>query len=62
VSYTAGITLHAKPGEAVREGGPLLTLHADSTDRFSRALESLEGAYEVGGALAAAPLIIDRIA
>jgi thymidine phosphorylase len=62
VSYTAGITLHAKPGDTVREGEPLLTLHADSPDRFARALETLEGAYEVGGAHTPAPLIIDRIA
>jgi thymidine phosphorylase len=62
VSYAAGITLHAKPGDAVREGQPLLTLHADSTDRFERALEALEGAYEVGGEPERLPLIIDRIA
>jgi len=62
VSYTAGITVHAKPGDTVREGQPLLTLHADSPDRFARALESLEGSYEVGGPLAPSPLIIDRIA
>jgi thymidine phosphorylase len=62
VSYAAGITLHAKPGDTVREGRPLLTLHADSADRFERALEALEGAYEVGGEPERLPLIIDRIA
>jgi thymidine phosphorylase len=62
VSHAAGITLHAKPGDTVREGEPLLTLHADSADRFGRALESLDGAYEIGGELTASPLIIDRIA
>jgi thymidine phosphorylase len=62
VSHAAGITLHAKPGDTVREGQPLLTLHADSASRFARALEALEGAYEVGGAPERLPLIIDRIA
>jgi thymidine phosphorylase len=62
VSHAAGIILHAKPGDTVREGEPLLTLHADAADRFGRALESLEGAYEIGGELTQSPLIIDRIA
>ncbi|GAA4515149.1 thymidine phosphorylase [Actinoallomurus oryzae] len=62
VSHAAGITLHAKPGDRVREGEPLLTLHADTADRFGRALEALEGAYEVGEAFTPPPLIIDRIA
>ncbi|MCT9928737.1 thymidine phosphorylase [Planotetraspora sp. A-T 1434] len=63
VSFGAGITLHAKPGDAVRKGQPLMTLHADETARFERALQALEGAYEVTetadpGLL---PLVIDRI-
>jgi thymidine phosphorylase len=62
VSHAAGITLHAKPGDSVREGQPLLTLHADSARRFERALESLDGAYEIGGEPDRQPLIIDRIA
>ncbi|MFB9834369.1 thymidine phosphorylase [Actinoallomurus acaciae] len=62
VSYAAGITLHAKPGDRVREGEPLLTLHADTADRFDRALEALDGAYEIGEAFTPSPLIIDRIA
>src|SRR5690606_31452054 len=47
VSHTAGVTVHVKPGETVREGAPLLTLHADDPARFPRALEALEGAWEV---------------
>ena len=63
VSATAGVTLHAKPGDRVREGEPLLTLHADSPDRFARALEALEGAYDIADELPELPpLIIDRIA
>ncbi|GLX95599.1 thymidine phosphorylase [Herbidospora sp. NBRC 101105] len=63
VSFGAGIVLHAKPGDIVRQGQPLMTLHADETSRFERALESLEGAYEVTentdpGLL---PLVVERI-
>ncbi|MEU8266846.1 thymidine phosphorylase [Sphaerisporangium sp. NPDC049002] len=63
VSFGAGITLHAKPGDQVREGQRLMTLHADEIARFERALEALDGAYDVGveadpGML---PLVIDRI-
>ncbi|TKK91085.1 thymidine phosphorylase [Herbidospora galbida] len=63
VSFGAGIVLHAKPGDIVRQGQPLMTLHADETSRFERALESLDGAYEVTentdpGLL---PLVVERI-
>ncbi|ACZ84272.1 thymidine phosphorylase [Streptosporangium roseum] len=63
VSFGAGIMLHARPGDLVREGQPLMTLHADETSRFERALAALEGAYVIGetadpGLL---PLVIDRI-
>ncbi|WP_155360523.1 thymidine phosphorylase [Acrocarpospora macrocephala] len=63
VSFGAGITLHAKPGDIVRVGQPLLTLHTDETARFDRALQSLDGAYEVSAASdpTLLPLVIDRI-
>ncbi|MBF8185379.1 thymidine phosphorylase [Nonomuraea sp. K274] len=62
VSFGAGVTLHAKPGDLVRAGQPLLTLHADETSRFERALEALEGGYAVGPATEdGLPLIMDRI-
>ncbi|MEO3808815.1 thymidine phosphorylase [Sphaerisporangium sp. B11E5] len=63
VSASAGITLHAKPGDHVEKGRPLLTLHAEDTARFPRALETLEGAYAVGDAAdpSLLPLVIDRI-
>ncbi|SDG67737.1 thymidine phosphorylase [Sinosporangium album] len=63
VSLGAGVTLHAGFGDIVRAGQPLMTLHADETERFERALEALDGAYEVGPASDpdALPLIIDRI-
>jgi thymidine phosphorylase len=41
----------------------LFTLHSDDADRFGRALQALEGGYDVGEASAydATPLVIDRI-
>ncbi|MEU8800436.1 thymidine phosphorylase [Spirillospora sp. NPDC048819] len=63
VSFGAGITCHAKPGDTVTAGQPLLTLHTDDETRLPRALESLEGAYEIvdGGTPSLHPLVIDRI-
>ncbi|MEV0751148.1 thymidine phosphorylase [Streptosporangium sp. NPDC050280] len=63
VSFGAGIVLHAKPGDPVREGQPLMTLHADETSRFERALAALEGAYTVGETADPdlLPLVIDRV-
>ncbi|HMM82701.1 MAG TPA: thymidine phosphorylase, partial [Terrimesophilobacter sp.] len=48
VQHSAGIDLHAKPGDAVTKGQPLFTLSADEPARFERALEALEGAYRIG--------------
>ncbi|MDM4762757.1 thymidine phosphorylase [Galbitalea sp. SE-J8] len=65
VVHAAGIDLHAKPGDAVRAGDPLFTLHADDAARFPRALEALEalgGAWSIEDeAPAQHPLILDRI-
>ena len=61
VSFGAGVVMHAKPGDVVRSGEPLLTLHADEPERFDRALAALSGGYEVGGTLDRLPLVIDRI-
>ncbi|MFC9969365.1 thymidine phosphorylase [Spirillospora sp. NPDC127200] len=63
VSFGAGVVCHAKPGDEVTAGQPLLTLYADEASRFERALESLEGAYEIaeGGEPDLLPLVIDRI-
>jgi thymidine phosphorylase len=63
VSAAAGVVLHAKEGDEVRAGDPLLELHADDDTRFAAALAALEGGYEVaqGSSVAARPLILDRI-
>ena len=44
----AGVVLHAKPGAHLRAGQPLITLHTDTPERFSRARESLQGGYAIG--------------
>ncbi len=63
VSFGAGVTLHAKPGDHVTKGHPLLTLHTDDPTRFPRALAALDSAYEIGSTPSPdlLPLIIDRV-
>ena len=48
VQFGAGITLHAKPGQAVVAGQPLMTLFSDESARFESGLAALEGGYEIG--------------
>ena len=63
VQAGAGVRWHARPGDEVREGQPLLTLLTDEPARFERALASLEGGWEVGDGdgVEAPPIVIDRI-
>ncbi|ALX67309.1 thymidine phosphorylase [Microbacterium sp. XT11] len=48
VVFEAGIDLHAKPGDVVAAGQPLFTLSAADDARFARALDALDGAWEIG--------------
>lgn len=60
----AGVVWHARPGDEVTEGQPLMTLLTDEPERFDRALASLEGGYDVepaGSAYEPSPLVIDRV-
>jgi thymidine phosphorylase len=64
VSFGAGVRMHAKPGDHVVQGAPLLTLYADEESRFERAIESLSGGFDIGdpGAAWSAPsLVIDKV-
>ena len=63
VQAGAGVEMHAKPGDTVTAGEPLLTLHTDESERFERALASLEGGIEIGDGAGydPTPLVIDRI-
>lgn len=62
VVHAAGIDLHAKPGDRVSAGQPLFTLSAEDEARFARALEAVEGAWEIGDAAPEiGPLVRERI-
>lgn len=64
VQAGAGVRLHAKPGDRISAGDPLMTLLTDTPERFARATEVLSGAVVIdqAGSVAAQPLILDRIA
>jgi len=65
VQAGAGIQIHAKPGESIKAGSPLYTLHTDTPAAFARALESLENSVTIGavpaGGIDRLPLVIERI-
>ena len=65
VQAGAGVEIHAKPGEHIKAGSPLYTLHTDVAATFARALESLENSVEIGelpaGGIDRLPLVIERI-
>ncbi|WP_191564128.1 thymidine phosphorylase [Janibacter melonis] len=62
VQAGAGVELHARPGDQVRAGQPLLTLHTDTPERFARAQEALAGAWRVGDTAAArGSVVLDRV-
>lgn len=63
VQAGAGIEMHAKPGDAVTAGQPLLTLHTDTPEAFDGALAALVDAVAVAPTAETKPgdLVIDRI-
>ena len=66
VQAGAGIEIHAKPGDIVKQGAALFTLHTDTPAAFARAQESLTNSVKIGdlpsnGRLDRLPLIIERI-
>jgi thymidine phosphorylase len=64
VQAGAGVVWHARPGDEVTEGQPLFTLLTDDDSRFQRALDSLDGGYDIeppGTSYEPSPLIIDRV-
>ncbi|MER6023793.1 thymidine phosphorylase [Streptomyces anulatus] len=65
VQAGAGVELHAKPGDTVTEGQPLMTLHTDTPEKFDYALKALPGAYDIapaGTSFAPLPVVRERIA
>jgi thymidine phosphorylase len=64
VSAGAGIQLHAKPGDQVAAGAPLLTLYTDDESRFEGALAALADATAIGPIgteVTRLPLVIEKI-
>jgi len=62
VQAGAGVTWHARPGDRVRAGQPLLTLHTDTPQRFDAAREALTGAVTIGAqAPGVPPLVLRRL-
>lgn len=63
VQAGAGVQIHARPGDTVRAGSPLFTLHTDTPESFPGALAAVTGAVTIGAKPDAdtAPLILDRI-
>jgi thymidine phosphorylase len=65
VSPGAGVVLHARPGDEVVAGRPLMTLHTDDPARFEWARAALADAVTIAPAGARpepAPLVLERIA
>ena len=64
VQAGAGVVWHARPGDPVTAGQPLLTLLTDTPERFERAMAALDGALpdrSAGHVVRRRPLIIDRV-
>jgi thymidine phosphorylase len=61
VQFGAGIVLNKVQGESVIAGEPLLTLYTDDEERFSRAMESLEGGIEIGTKAVERKLLLGQI-
>jgi thymidine phosphorylase len=63
VQAGAGVELHAKPGDYVKQGAPIMTLFTDEPARFERAIEVLSGAVIIveGGIVDRMPLVLERI-
>jgi thymidine phosphorylase len=62
VQAGAGIEIHAKPGDQIKKGETLFSLHTDEAARFERAEAALEGAVVIGSHVAEhLPLVIAKI-
>jgi thymidine phosphorylase len=63
VQAGAGVEIHARPGDRVAEGQPLLTLHTDEPDRFDRATAALANGFDISHAPSyePAPLVLERV-
>ncbi len=58
VAPGAGFVFHAKIGDPVEKGRPLVTVHSDRPDRLPAVLERLSGAIRIGPRPVAVPKLI----
>jgi thymidine phosphorylase len=64
VQPAAGVEIHVQPGEGVRRGQPLLTLHTDTLERVDRARAAATEAVTIGPVGAGTrrpPVVMDRV-
>lgn len=62
VQAEAGVVVHVRPGDRVRVGDPLFTLHSRTPDRFATARDALALAVSIGErAPDIRPLVFDRV-
>ncbi len=66
VQAGAGVLLHAKPGDKVGRGQPILTLLSDDSNRFARAEQSLQDAVDIAdesddARVERSEIVLDRI-
>ena len=61
VSAGAGVELLCQEGDHVREGAPIMRLHADDPQRFAAAKEALDGGIEISSQSKPRELILDTI-
>ena len=63
VQAVAGVELHAKPGNRITQGAPLMTLHTATPERIERAIDALDGAVTYADTpVTPAPVVLGRIA
>ncbi|WP_265520916.1 thymidine phosphorylase [Oerskovia flava] len=64
VQSGAGVEIHAKPGDVVRKGQHLMTLHTDTPERFDRAVAALVGGWSIapaGTVVDRRPIVLERV-
>ncbi|MFV0462204.1 MAG: thymidine phosphorylase [Nostocoides sp.] len=65
VQAGAGVTWHARPGEPVTAGQPLLTLHTDTPESFERANAVLADGWQIaapGDVVTSTQVVLERVA
>ena len=61
VQASAGVEISLKPGDSVKAGDVVYTLHTETPERFGFALSALENSFTINQPTNLLPLIVDRI-